>query len=125
MSNMIKILFYARKSKSNRRGLAPIYFRITADGQRFETATARFVEIKNWSQDAGKIMGSSKEAKELNEFLDVLRAKAFDIQKKLITVGLAVSIENFERQWHGVEEKSKMLLEIFQTRNDQVKVLIG
>ena len=114
MCDMIKILFYARKSKTNPSGLTPIYLRVTASGQRFQTATTRFVEIKNWSQSAGRVIGNSKEAKELNEFLDVLRAKAFDIQKKLITVGSVVSIENFEKQWHGVEEKSKMLLEVFQ-----------
>ncbi|HLZ16664.1 MAG TPA: Arm DNA-binding domain-containing protein, partial [Cyclobacteriaceae bacterium] len=125
MGDMIKILFYARKSKTNPSGLTPIYLRVTASGQRFQTATARFVEIENWSQSAGRVIGNSKEAKELNEFLDVLRAKAFDIQKKLITVGSVVSIENFEKQWHGVEEKSKMLLEVFQTHNDQVKILIG
>jgi site-specific recombinase XerD len=125
MGDMIKILFYARKSKTNPGGLTPIYLRVTASGQRFQTATARFVEIKNWSQSVGRVIGNSKEAKELNEFLDVLRAKAFDIQKKLITVGSVVSIENFEKQWHGVEEKSKMLLEVFQTHNDQVKILIG
>ncbi len=92
---MIKILFYARKSKTNPNGLTPIYLRVTINGQRFETATAHFVEIKSWSQRAGKATGSSKEVKELNEFLDVLRAKAFDIQKTLITVGSVVSYKDY------------------------------
>jgi site-specific recombinase XerD len=98
---------------------------VTIDGQRFQIATGRFVEIDKWSQVAGKAISSTKESKELNAFLDVMKAKVFDIQKKLITVGSAVCIENFERQWYGVEEKPKMLLEIFQHHNEQVKALIG
>jgi len=81
MSDMIKVLFYVRKSKTTTTGLSPIYLRVTVDGQRFETASSRFIEMSKWSQDAGKAIGSTKEAKELNEFLNVLRAKAFDIQK--------------------------------------------
>lgn len=125
MGNMIKVLFYARKSKTNSTGLTPVYLRVTVNGQRFETATARFLEVSKWSQEAGRAMGSAKEVKELNEFLDVLRAKAFDIQKKLITIGIEVTTEVFSKHWHGIKEKSRMLLEIFQHHNDQVKELIG
>lgn len=125
MGDMIKVLFYARKSKTNSTGLTPVYLRVTVNGQRFETATARFVEVSKWCQEAGRAIGSAKEAKELNEFLDVLRAKAFDIQKKLITIGLEVTSEVFRKHWYGIKEKSRMLLEIFQHHNDQVKELIG
>ncbi|HPH46080.1 MAG TPA: site-specific integrase [Chryseolinea sp.] len=125
MSDMIKVLFYVRKSKTTTTGLSPIYLRVTVDGQRFETASSRFIEMSKWSQDAGKAIGSTKEAKELNEFLNVLRAKAFDIQKKLITLGVTITSEIFSKQWHGVKEKPRMLLEIFQHHNSQVKELIG
>lgn len=125
MGNMIKVLFYARKSKSNPNGQAPIYLRVTVNGQRFETATSRFVEIDKWSTEAGRVLGSSKEAKELNGFLDVLQAKAFDIQKKLITVGVDVTLESFINLWQGKKEKARMLLEIFAHHNKQVQELIG
>ncbi len=125
MGDMIKVLFYARKSKTNSTGHTPVYLRVTVNGQRFETATARFVAVSKWSQEAGRAIGGTKETKELNEFLDVLHAKAFDIQKKLITIGLEVTTEVFSKHWHGIKEKPRMLLEIFQHHNDQVKELIG
>lgn len=71
------------------------------------------------------MLGSTKKAKELNGFLDVLQGKAFDIQKKLITVGLDVTIESFINLWQGKKEKTRMLLEIFEHHNKQVKELIG
>jgi site-specific recombinase XerD len=125
MGDMIKILFYVRKSKTNAEGQAPVYLRMTANGQRFETATSRYIEPSKWSQETGRALGGTKEAKELNEFLNVLRAKAFDIQKKIIVVGQEVTSESFSRHWHGIKEKPRLLLEIFQHHNDQVKQLIG
>jgi hypothetical protein len=125
MGDMIKVLFYVRKSKTNSEGLSPVYLRVTLNGQRFNTATSRFVEISKWSQVGGRAIGSAKEVKELNEFLDVLRSKALGIQKHLITVGSEVNIESFTKHWNGVKEKERMLLEIFQHHNDQVKELIG
>ncbi len=125
MGSMISILFYVRKSRPNPLGQIPIYLRVTVDGQRFEAASGRFVEPERWSQSAGRATSNSKESKELNEYLDVLRAKAYDIQKKLITLGLEVSIDAFAKHWHGVKEKPRMLLEIFQHHNNQVKELVG
>jgi site-specific recombinase XerD len=125
MGDMITVLFYTRKSKANSNGQTPIYLRITVNGQRFETATSRFVENEKWSVKAGRIVGSTKEAKELNGFLDILQAKAFDIQKKLITLGVEVTIENFTNLWQGKKEKARMLLEIFEHHNKQVEELIG
>ncbi len=54
-----------------------------------------------------------------------MRAKALGIQKHLITVGSEVTIDSFTKHWNGVKEKERMLLEIFQHHNDQVKELIG
>jgi site-specific recombinase XerD len=125
MGNMISILFYVRKSRPNPLGQIPIYLRVTIAGERIDAASGRFVEVERWSQSAGRATSNSKESKELNEYLDVLRAKAFDIQKKLITLGVEVTIENFTNLWHGKKEKARMLLEIFEQHNQQVKELIG
>jgi hypothetical protein len=50
-----------------------------------------------------KLIGRISEVKETNEFLDLLRAKVYNIQKK----------------------KPKMLLEIYQEHNNEVEQLIG
>jgi site-specific recombinase XerD len=125
MGSMISILFYVRKSRPNPLGQIPIYLRVTVAGQRFDVASGRFIEIEKWSQSIGRATSNSKESKELNEYLDVLRAKAFDTQKKLITLGAEVTIENFVKFWQGKKEKPRMLLEIFEYHNKQVEELIG
>jgi site-specific recombinase XerD len=125
MADMIKILFYIRKTKTNSEGLAPIYMRVTVNGNRFETATSQYVDIGMWSNESMSLVGKSKDVKTLNDFLQTLRSKALSIQKKLITTDTHITIQEFAKEWHGVKEKPKMLLEIFQQHNEQVKALIG
>jgi site-specific recombinase XerD len=106
-------------------GQVPIYLRVTVNGQRFEAATGRCVEVHKWSLVAGKAMGSSKEIKELNEFLSALQSRACDIQNKLMASGRNLTIREFQNLWRGVKENDRMLLEIFQHHNDQLKELVG
>lgn len=119
------LLFYARVSKANATGIVPIYLRVTIGRQRFETATGRTIDSMTWSQPLGKAVGSSPGARELNQFLEVLRAKAYAIQKKVITTDVDLTIDEFTKQWKGTKAKPKMLLEIFQEHNDRIKALVG
>ncbi len=125
MNFIINVLFYARKTKTNKNGLVPIYMRVTIAGQRFETSTKRFVEIEKWSVEAGKLKGNSYEAMEVNDFLKSLRTRAVDIQKKVMFEDKRLTVKEFANRWYGVIKNQRMLLEIFQYHNDQFKALIG
>ena len=125
MGDMIKVLFYVRTNKMNRKGLVPVYMRVTINGGRFEAATSRYVEPGKWSTIGEKMDCKFKENQETNEYLAVLRNKAFTIQKKLITLEKAVTVEEFSRRWRGVKETARMLMEVFKYHNQQVKELIG
>lgn len=125
MNFIINVLFYARKSKANQNGLVPIYMRVTIAGQRFETGTKRFIELEKWSAEAGKLKSNSVEAREVNDFLESLRIRAVDIQKKVLLEGKEFTAKEFSNRWYGVVQKERMLLEIFQYHNDQFKALIG
>jgi site-specific recombinase XerD len=125
MKNAIKILFYVRKSKTTSDGLTPIYMRVTIDNSRFESATGRPVVESKWSRRANRIEGNSSDAKELNQFLNALRAKAFDIQKTMINSGRSFSIEEFTRMWRNEKDETIMLLDVFAEHNAQVKALVG
>ncbi|MGC3948013.1 MAG: site-specific integrase [Chryseolinea sp.] len=121
----MSLLFYARTSKANASGTVPIYLRVTIGKKRFETATGRAAELSIWSQMLRKAVGSSTVAKELNQFLETLRLKAYAIHKKVIAMELQFTIEEFIKQWRGSKDKPKMLLEIFQKHNERIKALVG
>lgn len=126
MSTSINIYFFARQSKVNKHGEAPIYARITINNERFELGTKRFVKIENWSGDVGKVKGSTEAAKSINSFLNSLQAKAFDHQRQILQAGKRLTMDEFKNQWFGIStERSKMLMEIFEQHNQQMKALIN
>mgnify|MGYP003536082197 CR=1 FL=1 len=59
MGDMIKVLFYIRKSKTNSDGLAPVYLRVTVNGQRFERRNTQFCRIEGVTNSLSGVLFSS------------------------------------------------------------------
>jgi site-specific recombinase XerD len=125
MQTKISILFYAKKAKATTEGLVPIYQRVTVDGQRIELSTKRYVDATKWSSEAGKLKGNSEEARSLNSYLDILKAKVYDYQKELIHETGYVTFEAMKNKILGVQERALTIVPVFQDHNQKMKSLIG
>ena len=125
MKTKVSILFYAKKAKAAANGLIPIYTRITINGKRIELSTNRFVEISKWSKEAGKIKGTSEEARSINNHLDLLKSQIRDAEMELIHKKIALTTETIKCKLLGVDDRARMLVPIFQDHNNKIKELIG
>lgn len=125
MKTKVSILFYAKKAKAAANGLVPIYTRITINGKRIELSTNRFVEISKWSTEAGKMKGSSEEARSINNHLDLLKSQIRDAEMELIHKKITVTTETIKSKLLGVDERARMLVPIFQDHNNKIKELVG
>ena len=125
MKTKVSILFYAKRAKASVNGLVPIYTRITINGKRIELSTNRFVEISKWSTEAGKMKGTSEEARSINSHLDMLRIQIIDVQMELIHQKIPVTSDSLKNKILGVEERQRMLVPIFQDHNNKIKELLG
>jgi len=125
MQSKISILFYAKRAKSTSDGLVPIYLRVTVNGQRIEQSTKRYVEPIKWSSVQGKMKGNSEEARALNNYLDILKAKVYDIQKEIIHDGEVANFENIRNKLLGLETRKRMLVPIFEDHNKKVEALLN
>jgi len=125
MKAKVSILFYAKRAKTNVNGLVPIYSRITVNGKRIELTTGRFVELSKWSADAGKMKGTSDEARSINNQLDILKMKIIDAQMELVHKNIPVTSESLKLKLLGSNERARMLVPIFQDHNNKIKELIG
>ncbi|WP_396191855.1 site-specific integrase [Flavobacterium sp.] len=125
MKTKVSILFYAKKAKAAANGLVPIYTRITINGKRIELSTNRFVEISKWSTEAGKMKGSSEEARSINNHLDLLKSQIRDAEMELIHKKTVVTTETIKSKLLGVDERARMLVPIFQDHNNKIKELVG
>ena len=126
MSHTISVLFYARKSRATTQGLIPIYIRVTLGGERYEVTTKLYIREEQWSVEAGKMKGNSEEAKRTNSLLDAIRVRAFDYQREILNEGKPLTMGAFKAKWLNITtERPRMLLEIFEHHNQQMKELIG
>jgi site-specific recombinase XerD len=105
--------------------LAPIYIRITVNGQRIDQSIQRYVEVARWSAAAGRAKGNSVEVRQLNTYLDTLTSKILKLEREMVQDGHVITFENFREKWMGTQERPRMLMEIFQHHNDQLAALIG
>ena len=125
LSKTFGLLFYLKKQKNYVRGKQPIYMRITVDYQRAEISTKREIEPERWNSPAGRATGTKEEVKALNAYLDTLQSKVYEIHRYLVDAKEPITVEAIKNKLIGVEEKPRMILEIFQHHNDQVEKLIG
>lgn len=124
MSNKISVLFFIKKTKTNKLGLAPIYIRITINGERFELATGKNTDVMKWSSEAGKIIGKSEDASSVNAHLDALKVKVFNIETALTKKSEILNVQDFKNKFLGTDEKQRMLISIFELHNKKMKALV-
>ena len=63
------LVFYIKRKKLIRNGEAPIYARITINGQRAEFSTKRSIDSQEWDSAKGRSSKRTKQAIALNEYL--------------------------------------------------------
>lgn len=124
MEHRISTLFYLRKSKGTRKGLSPIFIRITVNGGRIDQSIQRSVVDTQWSSAAGRVKGTNNEARQLNLYLDTLVGKVQKMEREMVLDGKIITCDSFREKWLGIAEKPRMLLEIFQAHNDQLAAFV-
>jgi site-specific recombinase XerD len=125
MKTKITLHFYAKSTKANAAGLLPIYVRLTVDGNRMEFSTKKFIDSAKWSPETSKMKGNTEHARSLNEYLDLMKSKIFDIQMELIHRNELLTIKIFKNRLLGIQEQQRMLIPIFKDHNNKIKELVG
>jgi integrase len=127
MNKTLKVLFFLRTRTSYVSGPAPIYMRVTVEGDRFEMATQREVDPEKWDNKAGRMVRSKKEStRELNYYLDTLQGKVFEAQREMVSMGIEITANKVKNFILGKDiEESKTLLEVYKEHVEEVKALVG
>jgi len=135
LNRTLAVLFILKKSKPQTNGTYPLYMRLTIDGKRAEITTKRFVDADSWDAKSQKLIPktslgkkaihSSEEIKSINEYLKTLDRQVYDAQKDLLNAGKKITAETLKNKLTGVEEKQRMLLQIVEQHNNDIKTLIG
>ena len=125
MSETFTQLFYLKSRTSENRSKVPIYLRLTVNGKRSELSISRKVDPEKWNAKTGRMRGSGSEAVQLNQYLDMVRAKVNKIHFQLVDEGNPFTARDIKNIYQGKDREVKMLLEIFDEHNRQMKSRVG
>ena len=125
MKNSFSLLFYVKKTKIDSNNRTNIYSRITVNGKRAEFSIKRKVSIDKWNSSANKVRGFSKEAQEVNQYLDLISNKLNKIHQRFIEEDKLFTSINIRDTYLGKDRNLKMLVKIFQDHNNQIEKLVG
>ncbi len=118
-------LFFFLKQPKNQTSTRYVYLRITVDGIPKELSTKRIWYPDRWNQSAGRATGTKEDAKSLNAYLETIYAKVFQAKAALLESGKPITAENLKNVVTGKGDERRMLLNLLEEHNKQLKSLIG
>ena len=120
------LLFYIRRDKLNKRGEAPVFMRLTINGERADASIKRFIEPHAWNSAKGKANEKSRGGKDLNLYLDAISANILQIQRDFELDKKEVSAQIILNRYLGKEQSDRhTLMEVFRAHNEKCRALSG
>ena len=120
------LLFYIRRDKTNKKGEAPVFMRLTINGERADASLKRFIEPHAWNSAKGKANEKSRGGKDLNLYLDAISANILRIQRDLELDKKEVSAQIILNRYLGKEQSDRhTLMEVFRAHNEKCRALSG
>lgn len=110
-----------------KNGEAPIAMRITVRGQIAEVMIKRSTQIELWNQAKECSKGKDYKAKELNHYLETVKARIFKIQRELEMDGKVVTADVVKDRYYGrdVIRNQRTLVQTYSEHNERCRALIG
>ena len=79
----MKVLFWQRKNAANAKGYAPLYVRLTLDGERLEWSTEISCPVIHWQSKLQRCKGNNGEAVSINQQLETIKARLLLAETKI------------------------------------------
>ena len=119
------VLFYIKRTKKKKDGTSPIYARITVNSQRAEFTLHKSIYERDWNNDKGCFRGYSKDAKQFNSSLDMIKNKLYNHKVEIESSGKELTAPSLKDAYLGISENKKTILEVFKEHNVRCKSLIN
>lgn len=125
MKSTFRILFLARWELKKENGKVPLCARITIDGERVKFSLKAEVSSNIWEPKSGRAKGQTKEARQLNRYLDSIKGQMIMHYHSLSEANEVVTASMLRDAFLGTNIKSHTLLTVFEEFNDRQEKLIG
>lgn len=118
------VVFYLRKYKAKGEK-APIYVRITVNGNRAEFSIKRSVDQKSWNDQKGLAKGNKEEIQSLNQYLEKVKAKIVNHYQELILTDKHITATVIRNKFQGREKHQNTLCKLMDYHNTQMQEVLA
>jgi site-specific recombinase XerD len=125
MRSTFNILFYLKKSSVKKTGYAPLMVRITINGVSAPFSLKSEAKPGDWDTKAGRLRGRTKEATDVNTYIDTVRSKIRRHYRELCDRESTVTAAMVRDAYLGVNTHKDTLLCLFDQFNEDYKTLVG
>lgn len=106
------VLFWIRKGRTTDK-VAPLFCRITIQGQRYEISLNCKIKPQNWSAGAQKSIGKTAADKDANTIIDDTRLKVEETVSRILAKGYELNIPNFRTLYQAKDLEYSTISRIF------------
>lgn len=112
------------KSNKAKKGKAPIYGRITLNGERIELSLQRRITLRLWDERKSRLRGSSAESIQVNKSIDRVYNKIYESFRQLQDENKILTAEAVKSRYLGIDDASKKLSEILDYHTLNMKTVL-
>ena len=92
--NTFGLFFYLKKTRVNKKGEVPIYFRITVNGVRTALSLQKSVKLNLWDTNLGLVKANTQYAKNINREIKLVEGKILEYSNNLSSINTLSSVSN-------------------------------
>ena len=119
------IMFFIRRTKLRKNLEAPIFLRITVNGERTDVSIQRTIRPDQWNSAKGCARTTTQNGKDLNFYLDQVRLQIYQYHQDLISRNQQVTAAALKSAFLHIEiEEHHTLLALYQEHNTALKLRI-
>ena len=121
--NTFSILYYKKENPQKSGSKAPLFARVTVKGQSTSFSLQLKVAPAIWNAKAGRAIGKSAEAKEINEILDGITTRLKNVYNEFVKYGENVNAFLVKQAYLG--NSVQYLISYFKVFNEKIEKGIG
>jgi len=114
------IVFIPKSSKA-KNGKAPLYARITLNGERIELSLQRRITLNLWDDRKSRLRGSSAESIQVNNSLDRVYNKIYESFRQLQNENKLLNVGMIKARYLGADDSFKKLSELLNYHTEHMK----
>lgn len=119
------ICFFIKRSKLLKNGKAPVFMRITINGNRWETSMQIGIDLDKWDSKKEKAKGGDKNSIMVNDAIDNARYRVQKIKLKIEQEEKAPTIGNISYLYQDKQRLDRTIIKLFEEHNNDCVRKIG